>query len=267
MKQLVCEMCGGKELVKQDGVFVCQSCGTKYSVEDAKKMMVTIDNSGKLENALKNARRARECNDHEQAQKYYDIVQMEDPENWEATFYSTYYKVMGTSISQATNSIVNVIKIVLKDIKKIDDITQQNEAIKQISTDLFNLASGSYYNAINNYESLTFTEKVNRKESHDIDVSNLMAMLILFGKELVSEFGKNEFTTSMHIKCYETALTLTNNKYYADELTKIEPAAHELTAFYGRKEEEKKNFWRGCGAWILFVFLFALLGALIGVFK
>ena len=27
MKQLTCEMCGGTDLVKQDGVFVCQSCG------------------------------------------------------------------------------------------------------------------------------------------------------------------------------------------------------------------------------------------------
>ena len=40
MKQLTCEMCGSTDLMKQDGVFVCQSCGTKYSVEEAKKMMV-----------------------------------------------------------------------------------------------------------------------------------------------------------------------------------------------------------------------------------
>jgi hypothetical protein len=40
MKQMVCEMCGGKKLVKQDGVFVCQNCQTKYSVEEAKKMIV-----------------------------------------------------------------------------------------------------------------------------------------------------------------------------------------------------------------------------------
>ena len=45
MKQLTCEMCGSTDLMKQDGVFVCQSCGTKYSVEEAKKMMVegTVD--------------------------------------------------------------------------------------------------------------------------------------------------------------------------------------------------------------------------------
>lgn len=40
MKQLTCEMCGSTDLTKQDGVFVCQTCGTKYSVEEAKKMMV-----------------------------------------------------------------------------------------------------------------------------------------------------------------------------------------------------------------------------------
>lgn len=39
MKALTCEMCGSTNLIKEDGVFVCQSCGTKYSVEEARKMM------------------------------------------------------------------------------------------------------------------------------------------------------------------------------------------------------------------------------------
>jgi len=50
MKQMVCEMCGGKDLIKQDGVFVCQNCQAKYSVEEAKKMMVEVDTPTKLEN-------------------------------------------------------------------------------------------------------------------------------------------------------------------------------------------------------------------------
>ena len=33
MKALICEMCEGAELIKQDGNYVCQACGTKYSVE------------------------------------------------------------------------------------------------------------------------------------------------------------------------------------------------------------------------------------------
>jgi len=51
MKQLTCEMCGSNDLIKQDGVFVCQSCGCKYSVEEAKKMMVegTVEVTGTVE--------------------------------------------------------------------------------------------------------------------------------------------------------------------------------------------------------------------------
>ena len=62
MKALTCEMCGSTNLIKEDGVFVCQSCGTKYSVEEARKMMVegtvsvkgmvSIDNSASIDNYL-----------------------------------------------------------------------------------------------------------------------------------------------------------------------------------------------------------------------
>jgi len=51
IKQLTCEMCGSKDLLKQEGVFVCQSCGTKYSVEEAKKMMV--EGSVEIKGAVK----------------------------------------------------------------------------------------------------------------------------------------------------------------------------------------------------------------------
>lgn len=53
MKRMVCEMCGGTDLVKQDGVFVCQSCGTKYSVEEARKMMVEIEGTVEVTGTVK----------------------------------------------------------------------------------------------------------------------------------------------------------------------------------------------------------------------
>lgn len=40
MKVLACEICGSNDLVKQEGLFVCQYCGAKYSLEEARKMMV-----------------------------------------------------------------------------------------------------------------------------------------------------------------------------------------------------------------------------------
>ena len=60
MKRLTCEMCGSTDLLKQDGVFVCQSCGCKYSVEEARKMIVEgtvevagtvkVDDTSKIQN-------------------------------------------------------------------------------------------------------------------------------------------------------------------------------------------------------------------------
>ena len=42
MKKISCEMCGSSDLIKQDGVFVCENCGMKYSLEDAKKNIINV---------------------------------------------------------------------------------------------------------------------------------------------------------------------------------------------------------------------------------
>ncbi len=42
MKQLTCEMCGSTDLMKQDGVFICQTCGCKYSVEEQRKCLLKL---------------------------------------------------------------------------------------------------------------------------------------------------------------------------------------------------------------------------------
>ena len=104
MKQLTCEMCGSTNLMKQDGVFVCQSCGCKYSVEEARKMMVegtvdvrgtvTVDNSAAVEKYLDNARRALDKKDWEEVEKYYNLVEVNSKNNIEAVFFSAYGRVM-----------------------------------------------------------------------------------------------------------------------------------------------------------------------------
>ena len=96
MKRLTCEMCGSTDLIKQDGVFVCQSCGCKYSVEEAKKMMVEgtvevtgtvkVDQSASIENYLSMAKNAMESNNYEEAEKYANRIIEIDPKNalaWE----------------------------------------------------------------------------------------------------------------------------------------------------------------------------------------
>ena len=84
MKALTCEMCGSTNLIKEDGVFVCQSCGTKYSVEEAKKMMVegtvsvkgtvTVDNTGSIGNYLVMASNASQAGNYAEAESYCNKI-------------------------------------------------------------------------------------------------------------------------------------------------------------------------------------------------
>ena len=102
MKALICEMCGSNDVVKQDGLYVCQNCGTKYTVEEARKMMiegtvevkgtVKIDDSIEFQNILELARRAKDSGNAEDALRYYEMMLVKDPNNWEANFYVLYYK-------------------------------------------------------------------------------------------------------------------------------------------------------------------------------
>lgn len=124
MKKLVCEMCGGADLVKQDGVFVCQNCGTKYSVEEAKKMMmegtisiegtvsvdgvVKVDKSEELKKLYTLARRAKESDNTENAVRYYTQIEMQDPNSWEAYFYLIYFKARTTKIGEIHKDCKNL---------------------------------------------------------------------------------------------------------------------------------------------------------------
>lgn len=94
MKQLTCEMCGSTDLIKQDGVFVCQACGTKYSIEEAKKMMVEgtvevagtvkVDDSSKIENYYTMAENAYDASNQKEAENYCNKIIEIDPNNYRA---------------------------------------------------------------------------------------------------------------------------------------------------------------------------------------
>lgn len=138
MKAMVCELCGSNEFIKQEGMFICQHCNTKYSTEEAKKLMVevsgsvTIDNSKKLENYYQLARQAKDNNNSEDAAKYYDLIRQENPDDWEASFYSVYYTTMQCKIGEIPNAsykLRNSIDSVIVKVKNDD----MNDAKKTIA--------------------------------------------------------------------------------------------------------------------------------------
>ena len=97
MKQLICEVCGSTDLIKDSGVFVCQFCGCKYTIDEVRKLMVEgvvevtgtvkVDNTEQIENILVNARRSYEDGRYKEAQALYQQVLAADPNNIEAILF------------------------------------------------------------------------------------------------------------------------------------------------------------------------------------
>lgn len=175
MKQLVCEMCGSTDLIKQDGVFVCQSCGCKYSVEEAKKMMVEgtvdvtgstvkVDTSEELTNLYQLARRAKAEENSNTAAKYYEMILMKDPSSWEAAFYSAYYTALNCTIAQiesAANAAANSVSSVLIIISRTMPAEQASEPVAEIqqrACHLAKLLTQGSKNAYNQSASKNFNE-------------------------------------------------------------------------------------------------------------
>lgn len=168
MKRLTCEVCGGTNIIKKDGVFECQDCGTKYSLEDAKKLLiegkvdvsgstVKIDNSDELNNLYVLARRARDESNSENAEKYYNLILVKNPDDWEASYYVVYFKALSSTLagmSLAVDSVANCLPSVFQLIKKNVPQDKQTAIVEDLASrtvalaETFNMVAEKHYNEI-----------------------------------------------------------------------------------------------------------------------
>lgn len=131
MKALTCEMCGSTNLLKNNGVFVCQSCGTKYSVEEAKKMMVegtvdvkgtvTVDKSQDVRNLIQLAQDALDSVNGKEAYSYANKALETSPTNAQAWLVKM--KALGYTAT-------------LKEIKVLEVINAGKKAIEYSNNEL-----------------------------------------------------------------------------------------------------------------------------------
>lgn len=88
MKRMQCELCGSSELVKEGDFFVCQGCGTKYSIENARKLFiegtVKIDSSEDMQRYLRLAKEAFDSTNWAKAEEYSSKALEIDDANAEA---------------------------------------------------------------------------------------------------------------------------------------------------------------------------------------
>lgn len=143
MKALVCEMCASPNLIKKDGMYVCKNCGTRYTVEEAKRMMidgtvdiqgtVKVDNSSFVKKQLTNARRALAKEDWEEVEKYYNRVEEYAPNNIEAVFFSAYGKALLSFTDKEYYKRRQKITVLINSVSVINDYyeitTEDKEAV------------------------------------------------------------------------------------------------------------------------------------------
>lgn len=193
MKAMVCEMCGSNEVVKQNGMYVCQSCNTKYSVEDAKKLFVTIDNTEKIKNLYMIARQAIKEGNNEKAAKYYDMIYMECPHDWEAAFYTVYCSAMQTTIGGINNAATKIAFCIPNVMQLIRDNVQgdseQESAVLQV---VYKVASGCLGMAqaqLSHYKQFATVDGT-KKELEDT-LSNLANVMFITGDVIEKIFPNN----------------------------------------------------------------------------
>ena len=228
MKQLTCEMCGSTDLLKQDGVFVCQSCGCKYSVEEAKKLMVEgvvevtgivkVDQSDELKNLYEVARRNRKDGNNEVASRYYDMILSKDPSSWEANYYSVYCKSFGCTIANiqsAATSLANCFGSVLSLVKNAETEDIIEERITEI-VDTSVKAAQMYANAaLNSFKAINKDSRPNFASDFYERTKASTNIYYVLGIEITKRFGEYEWIYKKAIELYEYAYS------YIDSLCQL----------------------------------------------
>lgn len=144
MKRLTCEVCGGTNIIKKDGVFECQDCGTKYTLEDAKKLLiegkvdvsgstVKIDNTNLIANYQEIADNAYKAGNLKEAENYCNKILEIDPSN--SNTWILKGKVAGWQSNLQNGRIKEALDYFQMAIKNCDEVNK-NSAIQQITHEI-----------------------------------------------------------------------------------------------------------------------------------
>ena len=249
MKALVCEMCNSNDIVKQDGYYVCQHCGTKYSPEEAKKLMiegkvdvsgstVKIDKTEELAGLYEVARRAKDMNNSENAQELYEKILIKDPKSWEAAFYSVYFQSMNCKIGGIRNAAIGLRDCEASVLKLIKDtLTEEKEqrgAVLEVMNKLTDMASLLFDNEKNHYDNIGTSIKTNYHNDFRSTCVSICEIMLQMGDNLIKLFGDKY--TDFAAKSWKNgikALLINADKYGArdNEKTLIEQYSEKIREY------------------------------------
>ena len=125
---MICEMCESMTFLKEEGMYICQGCGMKFSAEEAKKLMKEVDNMSaksinteKIDNMMKLAQNAIDQANNTEAESYANKILEFDSENAQA------WLIKGQAVGWQTT---------LSNIRMLEMMSCFEKALNNVSDDL-----------------------------------------------------------------------------------------------------------------------------------
>ena len=279
MKAIKCELCGSNQLKKVDGEYICQYCGTKYTLEEARKLMVEIEGTVKIDtstqknNYEKLAQRAYEDKLYEQAYEYYSKLLEIDCDNYMYIYKRGICAAWKSSladfkIDEAVKACKSALKVIKEENIKVND---KERLCNNMAAEINNVVSAFYLLSKQHYEKFWTLEnsaveywnqviKCIECEEYAIDLlkdyyknnkktySTIIKNIIVFCVEIcitrrykagVSQYGTNIYN---NVSCSQNTRKYLLDKYdkYVTILRKIEPKYVPPTI--SRKPKTKRWF-------------------------
>ena len=217
-------MCGSTDLMKTDGVFVCQTCGTKYSVEEAKRMMVegTVEasNMANIENLLKLANSAYDSKNYKEAEKACNEIIRLDSNNYEAWLLKG--KAVNLQINANNPRVLEVYNCVMTAYRSLDESRKEEKSLEILDfmVDCF-MEEANFW--LNNFEAERPTsENLEKAKRAHYDSKNKLEEAI---EELLGSCDESliphSFTEYYIVKanqiCVKSWKTTVGYNYYRDD--------------------------------------------------
>jgi len=229
LKATVCEICNNSDLIKQDGFFVCRYCGTKYSLEEAKNLLVDvvveesgsvrIDTSVKLDKAMKNAHRARDDGNFDLAFTFYKEVLDIDPDNWAGIFYTTYLFLIRSSSGQIQTSAISMSNCntsVIALIKsKVNETDEKKSAVLEVIYRTIYLSDSFHLEALREIELLHKLKiRDKRVQSYKKRMLEVCRTLYSLGEQVQEAFADLEEIKKLAVIAWKKGIEIDCKIYY-----------------------------------------------------
>lgn len=228
--RIVCEMCGNSDFIKDRGVFVCQDCGCKYTLEEARKLMV--DGAVKQEIAEETSSQIIKdevANKKDNEYKTSVVNKSHESTNDKKEITNSFSRIvddeavkMEQNFAEKKTGTHNKIAILLVALVAVIIVTvglnQSNKSWKNNSTILSN--SNSTYNS-STYNSSTYSSYSSEKQKDDSKFKYHTDSEVRSAKSVAEKYikdlkEKHPSITSMKIDLDESYDYSTSFRFYVD---------------------------------------------------